>query len=171
MDRRRFLLTSLAGALAAPLAAEAQQAGKVYRIGVLEVVAAVSNAANLSAFKQGLREHGYIEGQNLVIEYQSADGRAERFADLAKELVQLERSVTAHALDFEVCELRKAALKRLEDRGGLPLGLIRPRGGPSAVTNLTNSYPSWLGQAGRTSTCRPARIALRSAVSARFRAP
>jgi len=92
MDRRLFLLTSLAGALAAPLAAEAQ-AGKVYRIGVLEVVAAVSNAANVSAFKQGLREHGYIEGQNLVIEYRSADGHAERFSDLAKELVQLKVDV------------------------------------------------------------------------------
>jgi len=93
MDRRLFLLTLLAGALAVPLTAETQQAGKVYRIGVLEVVAAVSNAANLSAFKQGLREHGYIEGQNLVIEYRSADGRAERFSDLAKELVQLKVDV------------------------------------------------------------------------------
>jgi putative tryptophan/tyrosine transport system substrate-binding protein len=86
MDRRRFVLVSLA-ALATPLAAEAQQAGKLYRIGVL--VGAASNVANLSAFRQGLAELGYVEGRNFVIEYRSADGRAERFADLATELVRL----------------------------------------------------------------------------------
>ena len=79
--------------LAAPLAAEAQQAGKVYRIGVLEVVGPASNAANLSAFRQGLGELGYVEGQNFVIEYRSADGRAERFPDLATELVRLKVDV------------------------------------------------------------------------------
>ncbi len=60
----------------APLAIEAPQAAKLYRIGVLDVVGAASNEANLSAFRQGLRELGYVEGQNLVIEYRSADGRA-----------------------------------------------------------------------------------------------
>ena len=53
MDRRRFLLTSLAGAVAAPLAAGAQQAGKVYRIGMLETRSTVLNAANLAAFRHG----------------------------------------------------------------------------------------------------------------------
>ena len=64
--------------LAAPLAIEAQQTGKVYRIGVLEIVDVASNAANLGAFRQGLAEFGYVEGQNFVIEYRSADGRTER---------------------------------------------------------------------------------------------
>ena len=73
----------------AQLAIEAPQAAKLYRIGVLDVVGAASNEANLSAFRQGLRELGYVEGQNLVIEYRSADGRAERFPDLATELVRL----------------------------------------------------------------------------------
>jgi ABC-type uncharacterized transport system substrate-binding protein len=77
----------------APLATEAQQAGKLYRIGVLDVVGVASNEANLSAFRQGLRELGYVEGQNLVIEYRSADGRAERFPDLATELVRLKVDV------------------------------------------------------------------------------
>jgi hypothetical protein len=62
--------------LIAPLAAEPQTARKVYRIGLLEVVPAGQNAANLAAFRQGLRELAYVEGQNLVIEYRSADGRA-----------------------------------------------------------------------------------------------
>src|SRR5262245_58955554 len=92
-DRRRFLVISLAAALAAPLAAEAQHAGKVYRIGVPEVVGAGSNAADLSAFQQRLRELGYVEGQNLVIEYRSADGRPEGLADLAIELVALKVDV------------------------------------------------------------------------------
>jgi putative ABC transport system substrate-binding protein len=77
----------------APLATEAQQAGKLRRVGVLDVVAAASNEANLGAFRQGLRELGYVEGQNLVIEYRSADGRAERFPDLATELVRLQVDV------------------------------------------------------------------------------
>jgi len=88
VDRRAFL--GLAGGLlAAPLAGEAQSAGKVYRIGVLETRSAALNAANIDAFRQGLRELGYTEGQNLEIVYRSSDGRDERFPTLASELVRL----------------------------------------------------------------------------------
>ena len=59
----------------------------------LEVAGVASNAANLSAFRQGLAELGYVEGQNFVIEYRSADGRAERFSDLATELVRDRRDL------------------------------------------------------------------------------
>jgi putative ABC transport system substrate-binding protein len=79
--------------LTAALGIEAQQTGKVYRIGVLEIAGVAPNAANLSAFRQGLAELGYVEGQNFVIEYRSADGRAERFSDLATELVRLKVDV------------------------------------------------------------------------------
>jgi putative tryptophan/tyrosine transport system substrate-binding protein len=72
---------------------EAQHAGKIFRIGVLDVLGMASNEANLSAFRQGLRELGYVEGQNVVIEYRSADGRPERFPDLATELVRLKVDV------------------------------------------------------------------------------
>ena len=68
MDRRHFLVTSLAGALAGPLGVEAQQAAKIARIGYL----AVNPAANPhvhEAFRQGLRDLGYVEGRTLVIEY------------------------------------------------------------------------------------------------------
>ena len=75
--------------LAVPVAPAAQQAGKVYRIGVLEIVDAASNSANLGAFRQGLAELGYVEGQSFAIEYRSADGRPERLSDLATELVRL----------------------------------------------------------------------------------
>jgi putative ABC transport system substrate-binding protein len=88
MDRRAFIVGSVT-ALAAPLAAGAQPAGKVYRIGILETIPAAQNAANLDGLRKGLRDLGYVEGRNLVIEYRSADGRAERFPDLAAELVRL----------------------------------------------------------------------------------
>ena len=79
MDRRTFIGGVAGGLLAAPLGAHAQQVGKVYRIGILEPIPAAQNAANLDALRKGLRELGYVEGRNLVIEYRSADGRAERF--------------------------------------------------------------------------------------------
>ena len=89
MDRRTFIGRVAGGLLGAPLAAHAQQVGKVYRIGILEAIPAAQNAANLDALRKGLRDLGYVEGRNLIIEYRSADGRAERFPDLASELVRL----------------------------------------------------------------------------------
>jgi putative tryptophan/tyrosine transport system substrate-binding protein len=89
MDRRSFLARTGAVFLAAPLAAEAQvPAGKVWRIGMLDTTSAAVNVANLTAFRQGMKEFGYVERQNFVIEYRSADGRSERFPDLANELVR-----------------------------------------------------------------------------------
>jgi putative ABC transport system substrate-binding protein len=88
--RRREFIALLGGAVAIwPLCARAQQAGKIYRIGILEALPAERNAANLDGLRKGLRDLGYAEGRNLVIEYRSADGRAEWFPDLASELVRL----------------------------------------------------------------------------------
>ena len=75
--------------LIAPLVAGAQPAGRVYRIGMLETRSAALNAANIDAFRQGMRELGYKEGQNLEVVYRSSDGRDERFPDLANELMRL----------------------------------------------------------------------------------
>lgn len=86
--RRRQFITHVGGMAAWPFAARGQ-VGKIYRIGVLEPTPAVQNAANLNALREGLRKLGYVEGQNLVIEYRSADGSAERFPDLASELARL----------------------------------------------------------------------------------
>ncbi len=90
--KRRAFITLLGGAAACsilwPRAAGAQQA-KVWRIGVLETISPALNAANLNALRQGLRELGYAEGRNFVFEYRSADGRNERFPELANELVRL----------------------------------------------------------------------------------
>src|SRR6476660_5346853 len=88
--RRREFISLLGGAAAAwPLAASAQTDAKIYRIGILETVAPSRNAANLDALRQGLREFGYVEKQNYILEYRSADGDAGRFPGLAAELVRL----------------------------------------------------------------------------------
>jgi ABC-type uncharacterized transport system substrate-binding protein len=73
----------------APLSAEAQSTGKVYRIGMLETRSSELNAANVDAFLQGMTELGYKKGQNLDVVYRSSDGRDERFPGLASELVGL----------------------------------------------------------------------------------
>jgi putative tryptophan/tyrosine transport system substrate-binding protein len=108
MDRRGFIGAVIGGLLAAPLGAKAQRAGTPHRIGVLEVLEAGSNVANLNAFRERLRELGYVEGQNLVIEYRSADSRPERFADLAIELVQLKTEVIVTNGDAAASAARRA---------------------------------------------------------------
>ena len=85
MDRRAFL-AGAAALLAAPLAAEAQQAGKVPRIGVIFTAA---SAAPLDAFRQRLRELGYVEGQNIAIEVRYTEAQPERLRRQATELVAL----------------------------------------------------------------------------------
>src|SRR5262249_33813936 len=84
--KRREFITLLGGA-AWPLTVRAQQAARLYRIGMLDHTSAALNAANLAGFRQGMRELGYVEGQSFVIEYRSVDGRIERYPDLAAELV------------------------------------------------------------------------------------
>jgi putative ABC transport system substrate-binding protein len=86
---RALALGLVLSSIGAPLAADAQQPGKLYRIGMLERTSTAINAANLEGFRQGLRELGYVEGKNFVIEYRSADGRDERFSELASELIRL----------------------------------------------------------------------------------
>jgi ABC-type uncharacterized transport system substrate-binding protein len=89
VDRRAFIGAIAGGLLAAPLAAEAQQPERIYRIGVLERTSPAINAANLDGFRRGLLELGYVEGKNYAIEYRSADGHDERFPSLTVELVRL----------------------------------------------------------------------------------
>ena len=87
MDRRRFLLTSLAGVLTVSLGAEAQQGAKVFKVG--ELSPGTGSEERLAA----LREVGYVEGQNLVVERRYAEGRIERLPALAAELVGLKPDV------------------------------------------------------------------------------
>jgi putative ABC transport system substrate-binding protein len=139
-----FLGSLAGGLLAAPLASEAQQAGKVYRIGVLEMTPVALNAANLEAFRQGLRELGYVERQNYAIEYRSADGRPERFPDLAADLARLK-------VDLIVTRGTPAALAAKNTTRTIPIvmatsgdpvgtgavsGLARPGGNVTGLSTL-----------------------------------
>ena len=81
--------TFVVSLIVAPLHVDAGPPDKLYRIGILERTSTAINAANLDAFRQGLRELGYVEGKSFVIEYRSADGHDERFPALATELVRL----------------------------------------------------------------------------------
>jgi ABC-type uncharacterized transport system substrate-binding protein len=125
MNRRVFISGITVGLVGAPLAAEAQPAGKVYRIGILEAIPAAQNAANLAALRKGLRDLGYVEGRNLIIEYRSADGRAERFPDLASELVRLK-------VDLIVTRGTPAARAAKNATGTIPV-VMATMGDPRAI--------------------------------------
>ena len=86
MDRRAFLIT-VTGLLATPLATEAQQARKVPHVGVLQ--AGAPPEPLVEAFREGLRDLGYVEGRNIVLEFRWAEGRLDRLPGLATELVGL----------------------------------------------------------------------------------
>jgi putative ABC transport system substrate-binding protein len=87
MKRREFI-TLLGGAAAWPVAARAQQAGKLPTIGFLVAGTPTSHGQWVAAFVQRLRELGWIEGRTITIEYRWAEGRSERFAEIAAELVR-----------------------------------------------------------------------------------
>jgi putative ABC transport system substrate-binding protein len=90
--QHRYFLIAAGALLAASLAAEAQQSAKVARIGYLTLYQAAAPRLP-EAFRQGLRDLGYVEGRNLVIEYRDADGKLERLPALAAELVALKVDV------------------------------------------------------------------------------
>src|SRR5881397_4058765 len=93
MGKRIFRLALSAMLFALCSSAEAQQPNKVLRIGFLNALSPSTIAARLEAFRQGLRELGYVEGKNIVVEYRWAEGKIERLPDLATELVRLKVDV------------------------------------------------------------------------------
>ena len=95
MDRRRFLLTSLAGALAAPRVVEAQQVGHLPRVGYISPGSSSDpvRLRRLEAFREGLRELGYVEGRNIVLDARWAEGQYARYPALVGDLVRLKASV------------------------------------------------------------------------------
>src|SRR5262249_3595824 len=120
MNRRAFV-TGLGAVLAAPLA-EAQQTGKIWRIGLLGGSSPTTPEAARpwEALLQGLRELGYVEGQNLAVERRWAEGRAERYQELAAELVALKPDVIVAATTPSVSADKRATsmargIQRLAD--------------------------------------------------------
>jgi putative ABC transport system substrate-binding protein len=143
MHRRAFL-AGAAAMLAAPLAAEAQPAAKVARIGYLHPNLA-SSPHLTEAFRHGLRDLGYVEGRNVVIEYRDAGGKFERLPALAAELVALK-------VDVIVASGTLAALAAKHATSGIPIvfptvgdpvtdglviSLARPGGNVTGLSNLT----------------------------------
>ena len=111
MSRREFI-TLLGGAAAAlPLAARAQQAGKIYRIGFLANDPAIPAQLAGQAFLDGLRESGFIEGKNIIIERRFAQGSTDRYADLVAELVRLNVDVLVTSSDAATQAAKRATTK------------------------------------------------------------
>ena len=98
MNLRRVLMATLAlGLLAAPLAAEAPPAGRTVTIGYLGNSSPSLESNVVEAFRDGLRQLGYVEGRNLIIKFEWAEGQPERFPALARELVRLKPDVIVTA--------------------------------------------------------------------------
>src|SRR5712692_10674065 len=106
-------LTLVLVLLSVPLVADAQQAGRVYRIGYLRYLGC-AEPAFFTELRQGLRELGYAEGHNLVIECRAAPGKAERIPDLAAELVRLN-------VDVLVADATPAALAAKQATRTIPI--------------------------------------------------
>ena len=145
MDRRRFLLTSLAGAFGASLAAEAQQAGKVYRISFLALTPG-EDTSSMNVLVERLRELSYSEGRNMTFEYVSADGRPERLPQLAMELVRARPDVLIAGFGTLTAQAAKAATTTIPivfTTVGDPVGagvvasLARPGGNATGLSGLT----------------------------------
>ncbi|HKD42921.1 MAG TPA: ABC transporter substrate-binding protein [Myxococcaceae bacterium] len=93
MDRRAFIAMVGGCVLTAPLVAEAQRAGKSVTVGYLGNSSPSLEANLVDAFRDGLRQLGYVEGRNLIIEFRWADGQQERYATVAQELVRLKPDI------------------------------------------------------------------------------
>src|SRR5215475_3915367 len=141
----RFLVVLIVVALCAP--ADAQQPKKVPRIGYMTAgfLSSASTKEAVEAFRQGLRERGYVEGQNIVIEYRFAEGMADRFPNLAAELVQLKVDVMvvtgtpATQAAKNATKTIPIVMKNVTDPvgTGLVASLAHPGGN---VTGLSNLY-------------------------------
>ncbi len=145
IDRRAFIVALSGGLLAAPLAAEAQPAGKVWRIGFLSVQTSSVFKRQLNAFRQKLRDLGYVEGQTLVIEYRWAEGRYERLPAMARELAQLKVDLILTPDGTPSTLAAKAATRTIPIvffagdavESGLVASLARPGGNLTGVSGLT----------------------------------
>ena len=139
------------GILTVLLAAEAQQATKVYRIGWLSPgLPRPDHDSPVDAFRQGLREIGYVEGQNLVIEYRGAEGRPERLPDLAAELVRLQvdvivavGSAATRAAQHATHTIPTVMTGTPDPVGqGFVASLAQPGGNITGLSNLLEELPS-----------------------------
>jgi len=145
IGRRKFVATLLGGAAATlQLAARAQQPGKTWRIGFLLSAPRSPTPGFYAAFVQGMRELGYVEGKDFIIEWRSVEGRYERFPELAAELVRLKVDVFVTGVTAALPALKQAtstipivmAYSTDPVGNGLVASLVHPGGN---ITGLTGS--------------------------------
>jgi putative tryptophan/tyrosine transport system substrate-binding protein len=149
--KRRELITLLGGAVAWPLAARAQQSGKIPRVGFMGNSTAALEANLVGPFRDGLRELGYQEGHNIVIEYRWAEGQYERFPALIAELLAVPVDVIVTAGTPATLAVKKATsmVPLVMIAVGDPVGtgivpsLARPGGN---ITGLSSIAPDLEGK-------------------------
>ena len=143
MNRRAFLATAAAGMVVIPASARAQHAGKVHRIGFLSLQSGLNSTTE--AFAQGMRELGYVEGRNLIVEYRWAARKEERLPELAAELVRLkvEVIVAAAAPAIEAAKRATTTIPIVMATAADPVGsglvasLARPGGNVTGLSALS----------------------------------
>jgi len=146
--RRAFISSLAVGALLASRSADAQKAGSVRRIGWLSPASAADGLPNLEALRAGLRELGYVEGKNIIIEARWADGRSERLPQLAAELVRLPVDVLCTAGSQASGAAKQAtstipivfANVAFPDQTGLVASYPRPGGNITGVAFIGPEY-------------------------------
>ena len=167
MDRRTFITGMTGTLLAAPLVAQAQQAGRIARIGVLATRTA--GDSRLEGLLQGLRDLGYVEGRNLLIEYRDAEGKTERFPALAAELVSLKCDVIVTTGGTLAAQAAKQATTTLPIvfasvgdavAEGLVTSLARPGGNVTGLTVAATELVSKSLEAIKQAVPRVSRVAI-----------
>jgi putative ABC transport system substrate-binding protein len=151
LNRAKVVGIAVLGILAAPLAAGAQQPKNIPRIGVLSAFSPTVGSPLVEAFRQGLRDFGYVEGQNIAIEYRWAEGKYDRLASLAAELVRLEVDIIVAGATPAIQAAQQAtrtipivmALSNNPVESGFVAGLARPGGN---VTGLSLQSPELSGK-------------------------
>jgi len=149
MDRRVFVAGTGAVLLAAPLVAGAQQAGKVWRIGVLSPEPSTGPFSS-APLQQSLRELGYVEGVNLAVEWRNAEGKTERFDDLAADLVRLRVDVIVAIVPGATLAAKRSTasipIVMVNTPDPVQLGLVvslgRPGGNVTGTTTLSADLSS-----------------------------
>ena len=158
LAKRRIALgvVVLGGSVAAvTFGVDAAPSDRLYRIGMLERTSAARNVANVDGFRQGLREHGYVEGETFVIEYRSAEGHDERFAALAAELVRSK-------VDLIVTRGTPAALAAKHATGTIPVVItgVGDPVGQGVVASLARPGGNITGLSAAVTDIYPKRVQL-----------
>jgi putative ABC transport system substrate-binding protein len=166
MDRRVFL-TTVAGLLAVPLAAEAQQSGRAPRIGFLAISPGLGQHL-VAAFREGLRDRGWVEGQNVIIEYRWAGGGEEKYPTLLAELVGLKVDVIVTVSTTGALAAKRATaeipivFQMVSDpvASGLVASLARPGGNATGWSNILPETSGKLLELLREAVPRASRVAV-----------